>query len=682
MNTSSPPQVHNFHPTYRADIDGLRALAILPVVLFHATGRWPAGGFVGVDVFFVISGYLISCIIFKSLANDDFSFAEFYAHRIKRIFPALILVLATCYGLGWFLLLPDEFKQLGKHIAAGAGYVQNFVLWQEAGYFDTTSELKPLLHLWSLAIEEQFYLVYPLLVWAAWRSGVNILVGVLVLAIVSFGLNVGSLEQDPVKTFFAPQTRFWELMAGAVLAYFRIFQNRPAWLTRWPHVNFLNGLSKWTSNEARRATAASMLSIAGFALILIAVFGFHRSQPFPGWRALLPVAGACLLIQTGPTAWVNRKILSNRFMVWIGLISYPLYLWHWPLLSFVRIVELDNPSRGIRAAAVGISFVLAWLTYRFIEKPVRFGRVTWHKTAILCVLAVLVGYAGYNAYQHGGYGFRMKDRQSFLDYFENSPPNYNFSKRLGFVEYKNACNFYDSGKPTIPLARIDPVCYQRNPAKEKTIFLWGDSHAQHLRYGLSRNLPNDWQVMVVASSGCAPNIEPADSDENLCARSNWFALQKIRETQPDVVLLAQSVGHSFEKLEAISRQLKHLGVKKVLVLGPVPHWKANLPTIVARRLWTHTPKYSSLYIYTKSTKEDVLLKAKSKATKDFRYVGLNDFFCNDDGCLVYIGDDRKTGLTSWDTGHLTPIASDYLAREYLVKFIVDRAPTESQKNTD
>ncbi|MDR0996166.1 MAG: acyltransferase, partial [Zoogloeaceae bacterium] len=175
---------------YRPDIDGLRAIAVLSVVIFHAfPGRLP-GGFVGVDIFFVISGYLISTILFKGLQNGHFSFTKFYAHRIRRIFPALILVLFACFAAGWLLLLPDEYAQLGKHIAAGAGFVQNFILRQEVGYFDTASDLKPLLHLWSLAIEEQFYLFYPLLLWLLWRAGFSLLSTIIVLAAISFGLNI------------------------------------------------------------------------------------------------------------------------------------------------------------------------------------------------------------------------------------------------------------------------------------------------------------------------------------------------------------------------------------------------------------------------------------------------------------------------------------------------------------
>src|SRR4030065_1483737 len=189
-------QTHLTHPKYRADIDGLRAIAVLSVVGFHASPYWIRGGFVGVDIFFVISGFLISSIILSNLSKGTFSFAEFYARRIKRIFPALILVMATCYVFGWFVLLPDEYKQLGKHIIAGAGFVSNFCFWQEAGYFDNSADTKPLLHLWSLGIEEQFYIVWPLLLYLALKRRFNFLFLAITIFAISFSVNVGIRLSD------------------------------------------------------------------------------------------------------------------------------------------------------------------------------------------------------------------------------------------------------------------------------------------------------------------------------------------------------------------------------------------------------------------------------------------------------------------------------------------------------
>jgi peptidoglycan/LPS O-acetylase OafA/YrhL len=222
--TLRPQSKHLTHPKYRADIDGLRAIAVLSVVCFHAFPNGIKVGFIGVDIFFVISGYLISIIIFENLERNSFSFAEFYSRRIKRIFPALLLVLIASYTFGWFALLADDYKQLGKHIASGASFVSNLVLWSESGYFDNAAEKKPLLHLWSLGIEEQFYIIWPLLLWVAWKRRFNLLLITVVVASISFTLNIWSVNSDSVATFYSPQTRFWELLIGSCLAYLTLFK--------------------------------------------------------------------------------------------------------------------------------------------------------------------------------------------------------------------------------------------------------------------------------------------------------------------------------------------------------------------------------------------------------------------------------------------------------------------------
>lgn len=211
---------------YRPDIDGLRAIAVLAVVAFHGLPDLITGGFIGVDIFFVISGYLISTIIFEGLYKNDFYFLDFYARRIRRIFPALLLVLVMVFVFGWFELSPDEYKQLGKHIAAGAGFVSNLAYWSEAGYFDNLSETKPLLHLWSLGIEEQFYIFWPLLLWVFWKRNFNFLTTALILTIASFALNAKGVRQDSVAAFYSPHSRFWELSCGSLLAWFALYKKQ------------------------------------------------------------------------------------------------------------------------------------------------------------------------------------------------------------------------------------------------------------------------------------------------------------------------------------------------------------------------------------------------------------------------------------------------------------------------
>ncbi|WP_426191545.1 acyltransferase family protein [Massilia sp. DWR3-1-1] len=339
---------------YRSDIDGLRAIAVLSVVLFHAFPKWFSGGFVGVDIFFVISGFLISGIIFRELDQGIFSFLKFYARRARRIFPALLLVLLVTCLVGWYVLTPDEFAQLGKHAAAGAGFFSNIAMWLEVGYFDTSSDTKPLLHLWSLGVEEQFYIFFPLLLVVAHRTGMNKLLICIAIAVMSFALNVFLVNSHADFVFYMPFTRLWELLAGSVLAYTSL-------------------RSQQGGSAVRSATSIHLLSAFGLIGILSGFAIIDESLAFPGWWALLPVSGTVLLIAVGPTGIANRFLLSNPLMRWIGIISYPAYLWHWPLLSFGKIIS-GSLSKESRICLIVGAFALAYATYMLLEKKIRFGR--------------------------------------------------------------------------------------------------------------------------------------------------------------------------------------------------------------------------------------------------------------------------------------------------------------------
>lgn len=383
------------HPAYRADIDGLRAVAVVPVVAFHAFPGWMKGGFIGVDVFFVISGFLISTIIFENLERGSFSFAAFYARRIRRIFPALLVVLSACLVGGWLLLLPDELNQLGTHVAAGAGFVANFAFWGEAGYFDNSADTKPLLHLWSLGIEEQFYLVWPCLAWLAWKCRFHPVILAAALALASFQLNLQGVRQDAVATFYAPQTRFWELLCGSVLAWLAMSRRAAAAAAPAAGARPPAAQVPWVARHARQALP-QLLSVLGALLLAYGLATITKDTDFPGAWALVPAVGAALVIAAGPGAWINRHLLSSRLAVWLGLISFPLYLWHWPLLSFARIVESGAASRDLRIAAVALAVLLAWLTARHIERPFRAGDDgAWRRVAALSGAMVAVGLAGF-----------------------------------------------------------------------------------------------------------------------------------------------------------------------------------------------------------------------------------------------------------------------------------------------
>lgn len=459
---------HLTHPKYRPDIDGLRAIAILSVVGFHAFPNLVSGGFIGVDIFFVISGYLISTIIFDSLEHNSFSFVEFYSRRIKRIFPALILVLIACFVFGWFVLLPSEYKQLGKHIAGGAGFVSNFIFWKESGYFDNAAETKPLLHLWSLGVEEQFYIVWPLLLWYAWKQRLNLLTIVIAVGFISFALNIVQINGGHAEAaFYSPQTRFWELLMGSLLAYttlrkWNLFPKLKHWLDKQ-----LGKIIYAQPPEADGKSLHNIQSLFGAGLIVVGVVIITKENHFPGWRAVLPTLGAVMIISAGTQAWLNRAVLSNRVLVWFGLISFPLYLWHWPLLSFARIVENETPSHEVRIAAVLISVVLAALTFKLIEKPIRFGKFSGAITITLFVMMVFVGYMGYNSYARDGLGFRPNIKAIALQAADLEPPP------------------YEQGQGWLCETVGDADC-QLEVGSNPTAVVIGDSHAPVLYLGLKK----------------------------------------------------------------------------------------------------------------------------------------------------------------------------------------------------
>lgn len=465
------PQGHRLvTPQYRPDIDGLRAVAVLAVVVYHAFPTWFNGGFVGVDVFFVISGFLISSILFTGLKQGTFSFTEFYSRRVRRIFPALIVVLGVCFAFGWFALLADEYMELGKHIAGAAVFASNFVLWRETGYFDAAAETKPLLHLWSLGIEEQFYVIWPFLLWAAWQRRLHVLAVLAVLAGASFAVNVSLIASDPTRAFYSPQSRLWELLVGGFLAYEAVFRSRAGTVRDLPQ-------------------GANWRAYAGAGLLCLSM-AVAREASFPGWLALLPTAGAYLIISAGPNAWLNREVLASKGLVWIGLISFPLYLWHWPILSFMRIVRSAWPSPVQAAAGIALAFVLAVLTYRMIEKPIRFGKRGGMAVSGLLVCMIGIGLAGYNSFLRDGLAFRSA--------VKHLASNQNELKRTPSMDA--GCKAY-VGVPEIRF----PYCRYSDVQGATTVAVIGDSHAHVAFPGIAERLAaRKVNTVLMANSSCPP----------------------------------------------------------------------------------------------------------------------------------------------------------------------------------
>ena len=362
---------------YRPDIDGLRAIAVGAVVAYHAFPKVLPGGFIGVDIFFVISGYLISQLIFTGLRAGTFSLSVFYQRRVRRILPALLVVLATCGAFGWFALLPTELQWLGRSIGWCAAFTANvFFARNVGGYFDRTADLHPLLHLWSLAVEEQFYLVWPFLLMLAVKRGLTTSVLIAVTA-TSLGISIWGAWYAPAVHFFLPGPRAWELSIGAILAAREVGGHR----------RFADGISPSHSGFP----SPEVCSLTGLALIAAGAAFLSARLAIPGMWSIIPTAGAALLIAAGPLARVNSQVLGRQPMILVGRISYPLYLWHWPLLSFARIILGRAPPPAMVGAAVLLAFVAAYATYRLIELPVRHGHAG--RKAVPVLLAALAGVA-------------------------------------------------------------------------------------------------------------------------------------------------------------------------------------------------------------------------------------------------------------------------------------------------
>lgn len=523
------PQSHFLHPKYRPDIDGLRAIAVLSVIVFHAFPSVLQGGFIGVDIFFVISGFLISTIIFENLDKGTFSFAEFYARRIKRIFPALFLVLLTCFILGWLMLMPGEYKQLGKHIAAGAGFVSNFILLNESGYFDNSAETKPLLHLWSLGVEEQFYFIWPLLIWLAWKRRFNFLVILIIIAFVSFYLNIKYIERDPVAAFYSPQTRFWELMCGSLLAWITVYKKNTFAEIKYKLDCLLGAFTSKQEQNPEGKISANLISFMGFTLLVFGLVYIRKDFTFPGMWALVPVLGAVLIISAGPKAWINNSILSNKFAVWFGLVSFPLYLWHWPLLSFARIVEGGIPTEKIRLVSLLISIILAWFTYKFIERPIRLGKQNKMRISVLVMLMIMVAGAGIYVKDHRGLKFR-------------NVVNINHVLNSG-ADGSDGKNMIDGcGIENESASKLFGMCATDKRGNVR-FALMGDSKASALHGGLVRTSSEEGRWLVIGGNGShgAP-LPLLTSDQAASNQLTVFAIDAIIKNKDiDTVVLVSAV---------------------------------------------------------------------------------------------------------------------------------------------
>jgi len=446
---------------YRAEIDGLRALAVLPVILFHAGFEWFSGGFVGVDVFFVISGYLITTIIISEMAEGKFSIVNFYERRARRILPALFFVMASCLPFAWLWLPPSDLKDFGQSLVAVSTFSSNILFWLESGYFDTAAELKPLLHTWSLAVEEQYYILFPIFLMLTWRLGVRwVLILLSIVFFISLGVAQWGAYNSPTAAFFLLPTRGWELLVGVFAAFY---------------LKYNTHLKSHSLNQA--------LSLLGFCLIVYSIIAFDETTPFPSLYALVPTIGTGLLILCAVPKTFIHKFLSIKFIVGIGLISYSAYLWHQPLFAFARhrnVVALPDFLLIFLCVA---SLAMAWLSWRFVEAPFRDKKKIKRRSIFVLSGFILFAFTGIGLLFHFNSGFSDRVPLELQDSTLNKETkecNFKFSETIN-VENLNKC-----------ISSAD-------------IFLVGDSHAGSLAFTLQTELKkSENKLVILQHSGCFP----------------------------------------------------------------------------------------------------------------------------------------------------------------------------------
>lgn len=436
------------HHDRRQDIEGLRGIAVLAVLLFHAGFSWFSGGFVGVDVFFVISGFVITKMLCREIqSTGTFGWGRFFAGRVRRLFPAYALTIAVTLLAGFFFLAPAHFHDLSASVMYAAAAIPNFYFWKQSGYFDISSDFRPLLHAWSLGVEQQFYLVWPivLLIAAKLPSRFVLPAVVVVVGLASFWLTIG-FEASSEAKFYLPWFRAFEFAIGSGVY--------------------------WLERAKMKSVAAEITGIIGMSLIVIAMLEFNGAMVFPSWNALVPCLGAALIIYAGSHSWIGR-FLAHRSIVTVGTLSYSIYLVHWPLLVFWRYVKFDELTDLDRCLAIAMTFAIAWPMYRYIEMPVHQG--AWAKrmrpTLVGLVGATALGLiaaVAYQPYSNGGWQFRAGEIAK----------NYPDLARVGEVAFRKS---YYGGAATTPNSEIG--------ARPPSILIAGDSHARQYFAGLANLYP-------------------------------------------------------------------------------------------------------------------------------------------------------------------------------------------------
>lgn len=629
---------------YRKEIDGLRALAVVPVILFHAGFETFSGGFVGVDVFFVISGYLITTIILAELEQKKFSIVNFYERRARRILPALFLVMLICIPFAWLWFPPSDMKDFSQSLIAVSAFASNILFWRESGYFDTAAELKPMLHTWSLAVEEQYYVIFPLFLMLFWRLGKRWTIITLTLAFfASLGLAEWETHKNPSAAFFLLPARGWELLIGAFTAFYLSQANR--------------------KNFGKIPSEAG--GWLGIALVLYAIFTFSKTTPFPGIHALVPTMGAALIILFATQNTTAGKFIGNKAFVGIGLISYSAYLWHQPLFVFARHRMLLEPSQAAYGILSILALILAYLSWKFIEAPFK-NKLLINRGFIFSLFIVgsslFISFGLYGQLTEG----KLAGRTAALhtDIIEN---RLRTNHGLG-IECEG--NFNSS-----------PNC---TTSPQPEVLLWGDSYAMHLAPGFISSNPSIRMIQKTASQ-CGPflgisRLIPSNGKlwSEKCLSINKKVFEYLKST-PSIKYVAMSSpfsGYVNEDATVLTEdgrvlqgknvalyymrdtitKLRQIG-KTPVIFSPPPQNSKNIGRCLLKASLFHENKKLCDFPLSDATEHQAnVWRFLKEISKDVKVVNFSDYLCDKIICRASLGE----VFIYRDDGHLSYEGSSYL----------------------
>ncbi|MBK3464562.1 acyltransferase family protein [Pseudomonas sp. MF6776] len=613
--------------TYRREVDGLRALAVLPVILFHAGFGIFKGGFVGVDVFFVISGYLITSILLSEKERGTFSLLKFYERRARRILPALFVMMVVSMFFAWIWLLPRDMKDFSGSLAAVSIFSSNIFFWNASGYFDTAAELKPLLHTWSLAVEEQYYLLFPVFLMATWQLGKKFIIYTLLLIFIASLLAAQiNVNEYPAATFYLLPTRAWELVMGALIAFYLFGGNDKK-------------LGQFT---------AQFGAGVGFLLIVFSAVYFDKNTPFPSFYALVPTVGAALVILCAtPTTFVG-KLLGAKIFVAVGLVSYSAYLWHQPLFAFARYKISPNLSLEVIAVLLLLTAICAYLSWRFIEGPFRQARAFSPKqvasfSALVPVCCLTFGFAGYATEGNfARYDAASMDILAFTE--EKSDFVWAKADKLGLKDF-------DGGADNKILVIGDSMAADFiNVLHETEYYDKSDISFYRLEYACG-NLYLDESF-----------IDKVDPDHRQqCLNGNWYDKDKLKKllVEADRVILV-SVWTPWQ-IELLGKSLYNLerdfGKDKFFVVG-----RKFFGVVDLLKLSSLNFDQRISYRSSQDAGIDYINKLLSSAVKKDRLLDLESSICQDGQCPLF---DMNGKLMSSDGSHLTPAGAKYVAEKII-----------------